>query len=81
MPPPDPAQGNKGSFVKMDNAIFINTGLQPGADEESTENRFNGFPTAGKPLKRLASFALLPTRLKPGVNETGKPSPVFCGIH
>ena len=59
----------------MGNAILINTRLQPGAGEESKENRFNGFPATGKPLKRLRSFAPVPTRLKPGVNEIG----VHCG--
>jgi hypothetical protein len=33
------------------------------------ENRFNGFPAAGKPLKRLAFMPHLNTRLKPGANE------------
>jgi len=55
----------------MGNAILINTRLQPGAGEEGKANRFNGFPAAGKPLKRLGSFASFSTRLKPGVNDTG----------
>jgi hypothetical protein len=37
---------------------------------EKGENRFNGFPRAGKPLKRLAYQNARTTRLKPGVNES-----------
>jgi hypothetical protein len=48
---------------------FINTGLQPGDGRRNLSNRFNGFPRAGKPLKRLAGRRAANTRLKPGVNE------------
>jgi hypothetical protein len=33
------------------------------------KNRFNGFPAADKPLKRLILRTVFYTRLKPGVNE------------
>jgi hypothetical protein len=33
------------------------------------QNRFNGLPVAGKPLKRLNHREDHDTRLKPGVNE------------
>jgi len=33
------------------------------------KNRFNGFPAADKPLKRLVLRTAFHTRLKPGVNE------------
>ncbi len=51
----------------------INFSLAPGfspvnADMDSG-NRFNGFPRAGKPLKRLTALYRTDTRLKPGVNE------------
>ena len=44
----------------------------------SQENRFNGFPPVGKPLKRLAAGAIPDTRLKPGVNENQAGAVSFC---
>jgi hypothetical protein len=37
--------------------------------DQTAQNRFNGFPLADKPLKRLARRNVCTTRLKPGVNE------------
>ena len=41
--------------------------LQPVMVGETGQNRFNGFPRAGRPLKRLAGRRAANTRLKPGV--------------
>jgi hypothetical protein len=49
--------------------ISLTPGFSPVNRGAEIENRFNGFPHAGKPLKRLASRADFDTRLKPGVNE------------
>jgi hypothetical protein len=37
---------------------------------QAGQNRFNGFPRTGKPLKRLTRRNACATRLKPGVNES-----------
>jgi hypothetical protein len=45
---------------------------------ETRQNRFNGFPRAGKPLKRLAGRWAANTRLKPGVYEKHCLATLFC---
>lgn len=58
----DPAQ--------MSEAILLTLGFSPVMTTRKCPNRFNGFPRAGKPLKRLDSASpLATTRLKPGVIE------------
>ena len=37
---------------------------------KTMQNRFNGFPRASKPLKRLVDRHATSTRLKLGVNES-----------
>jgi len=54
----------------MSNAISLTPGFSPVTDGKTIQNRFNGFPRAGKPLKRLACQIANSTRLKPGVNES-----------
>ena len=54
----------------MRDAISLTPGFSPVWADASEENRFNGFPPAGKPLKRLCVRHHFFTRLKPGVNET-----------
>jgi hypothetical protein len=52
------------------NAVFsLAPGFSPVPLRESGSNRFNGFSTGGKPLKRLVIPRCFRTRLKPGVNE------------
>ena len=53
----------------MRNSISLTTGFSPVPTEKRIQNRFNGFPRAGKPLKRLACLKASITRLKPGVKE------------
>jgi hypothetical protein len=53
----------------MSNAVSLAPGFSPVMFGETRQNRFNGFPRAGKPLKRLAGRWAANTRLKPGVNE------------
>jgi hypothetical protein len=53
----------------MSNAVSLTPGFSPVMFGETCQNRFNGFPRAGKPLKRLAGRWAAHTRLKPGVNE------------
>jgi hypothetical protein len=50
-------------------AFSLTPGFSPVLATENEKNRFNGFQSAGKPLKRLCLFCILLTRLKPGVNE------------
>jgi hypothetical protein len=54
----------------MSNSILLTPGFSPVTDDNTIQNRFNGFPCAGKPLKRLACQNATSTRLKPGVNES-----------
>jgi hypothetical protein len=53
----------------MSNAVSLTPGFSPVMVGETRQNRFNGFPCADKPLKRLAGACAANTRLKPGVNE------------
>jgi hypothetical protein len=55
----------------MRNVIPLTPGFSPVTVGKTIQNRFNGFPRAGKPLKRLACRHATSTRLKPGVNESG----------
>ncbi len=65
----------------MSNAISLTPGFSPVTRDANPENRFNGFPPAGKPLKRLASIRRPDTRLKPGVNETESAAlPIFVNL-
>jgi len=52
----------------MSNAVSLTPGFSPVTDGRTIQNRFNGFPRVGKPLKRLACRHAASTRLKPGVN-------------
>ena len=52
----------------MRNAISLAPGFSPVIVAYTFQNRFNGFPRADKPLKRLASGPASITRLKPGAN-------------
>jgi hypothetical protein len=54
----------------MRNAISLTPGFSPVTVGKAIQNRFNGFPRAGKPLKRLACRHATSIRLKPGVNES-----------
>jgi hypothetical protein len=54
----------------MSNAISLTPGFSPVTVGKTVQNRFNGFPRADKPLKRLACWHATFTRLKPGVNES-----------
>ena len=54
----------------MSNAISLTPGFSPVMIGKTIQNRFNGFPRAGKPLKRLTCRHATSTRLKPGVNES-----------
>src|SRR5437016_13061729 len=51
-------------------ADLINTRLKPGAETQLNMSRFNGFPSAAKPLKRFSSTSVGCTGLKPGVTES-----------
>jgi hypothetical protein len=53
----------------MGNDISLTPGFSPVKTGREFQNRFNGFPRAGKPLKRLTDRHASCTRLKPGVNE------------
>ncbi len=61
----------------MNTALSLTPGLSPLAAAVGNDNRFNGFPRVGKPLKRLAHFMHGNTRLKPGANEIGSLSFTF----
>src|SRR6266513_502010 len=50
---------------------LINTRLQPDVEGQSSASRFNGFPSAFKPLKRFGAWPCRNTGLKPGVTERG----------
>jgi hypothetical protein len=54
----------------LSNAISLTPGFSPVTAGKPIQNRFNGFPRADKPLKRLADRHATATRLKPGVNES-----------
>ena len=56
---------------------LVNTRLQPGVQREPHTSRFNGLPTAGKPLKRFRFPPCDSTGLKPGVNDSSGWK-VFC---
>jgi hypothetical protein len=58
------------SLAQMSNAISLTPGFSPVTVGKTIQNRFNGFPRAGKPLKRLVYRNATSTRLKPGVNES-----------
>jgi hypothetical protein len=64
----------------MSNAIVsLTPGFSPVRLAGKHKNRFNGFPSVRKPLKRLGSLLAYCSRLKPGVNETGEMLTHFCG--
>ena len=66
----------------MSNAISLTPGFSPVTGDANPENRFNGFPPAGKPLKRLASIRRPDTRLKPGANEIEQVAlPIFANLN
>src|SRR6266699_3419441 len=50
---------------------LINTRLQPDVEGQSSASRFNGFPSAFKPLKRFGAWPCRNTGLKPGVTKRG----------
>ena len=62
----------------MSNALSLTPGFSPVVTGQTGQNRFNGFPRAGKPLKRLAGRPPPGTRLKPDVNESNKIAARFC---
>jgi hypothetical protein len=49
--------------------LSLTPGFSPVTGEGESLNRFNGFPRAAKPLKRLKFASRVHTGLKPGVNE------------
>lgn len=49
--------------------LSLTPGFSPVTGDGESFNRFNGFPRAGKPLKRLVFLGRVHTGLKPGVNE------------
>src|SRR6266436_868459 len=51
-------------------AELINTRLKPGVETRLDMSRFNGSPSAAKPLKRFSSTSVGCTGLKPGVTES-----------
>src|SRR6266487_2300002 len=51
-------------------AELINTRLKQGVETRLDISRFNGSPSAAKPLKRFSSTSVGCTGLKPGVNES-----------
>src|SRR6266404_6276956 len=51
-------------------AELINTRLKPGVETRLDISRFNGSPSAAKPLKRFSSTSVGCTGLKPGVTES-----------
>jgi len=53
----------------MTETIPLTPGFSPVAGVGRTQNRFNGFARAGKPLKRLEFPASFGARLQPGVNK------------
>ena len=53
----------------MSSPLSLAPGFSPVIAGKNEENRFNGFPPAGKPLKRLTSRRRQCARLKPGVNK------------
>jgi hypothetical protein len=55
--------------VNEQRAISLTPGFSPVIADGKCQNRFNGFPRAEKPLKRLDDPAAVLARLKPGVNE------------
>jgi hypothetical protein len=58
----------------MSNSLSLTPGFSPVITNKECQNRFNGFSSTRKPLKRLAGPNASTTRLKPGVNESN------CGI-
>ena len=54
----------------MKNAISLTPGFSPVRAGSGSQNRFNGFSSTDKPLKRLARQNAFTTRLKPGVKES-----------
>jgi hypothetical protein len=54
----------------MSYAISLTPGFSPVTVGKINHNRFNGFPRAGKPSKRLVCRRAALTRLKPGVNQS-----------
>jgi hypothetical protein len=55
---------------------LLTPGFSPVMAGKTDQNRFNGFPRGGKPLKRLACSNAVGTRLKPGVNEKHRVGPL-----
>jgi hypothetical protein len=59
-------------------SISLTPGFSPVKPIASTKNRFNGFLTAIKPLKRLVRDVTPHTRLKPGVDQRSKGVTCLC---
>jgi hypothetical protein len=62
----------------VSNLILLTPGFSPVLAGQADQNRFNGFPRAGKPLKRLIHRDVFTTRLKPGVNENRCLAAYYC---
>jgi hypothetical protein len=54
----------------MSHILSLTPGFSPVMAGGESQNRFNGFSRADKPLKQLARPDAFATRLKPGVNES-----------
>jgi hypothetical protein len=65
----------------MSNAFSLTPGFSPVPARKRETNRFNGFPRADKPLKRLAHRVTFVTALKRGVNETKHSGTHFANIN
>jgi hypothetical protein len=59
-------------LAKAGSVFSLTPGFSPVTVPGKEKNRFNGFPAADKPLKRLVLRAAFHTRLKPGVNKTNQ---------
>jgi hypothetical protein len=62
----------------MNRIVSLAPGFSPVLADKECENRFNGFSSADKPLKRLAATPRHVTRLKPGANERRKRATHHC---
>jgi hypothetical protein len=65
-------------LAKMRHEFSLTPGFSPVQKSGKVKNRFNGFPRASKPLKRLALRTTCYTGLKPGVNEIDRNTIHFC---
>jgi hypothetical protein len=54
----------------MSHTVSLTPDFSPMTVGKTVQNRFNGFPSADKPLKRLDVRNAASTRLKPGANES-----------